>query len=75
MADCSPRATEPFIVGAEIAAGHDGSAELVVRLRHPDGTEAPVVLDSRTGLELMRRCGAAHIDDLAGHSWRKILEG
>ena len=27
---------EAVIAGAEIAAGHDGSAELLVRLRHPD---------------------------------------
>ena len=66
---------EPVIVGAEIAAGHDGSAELVVRLRHPNGVEAPVTLDERTGLALMRRCGVAHLDDLAGHSWRNILQG
>jgi hypothetical protein len=64
-----------MIVGAEIAAGHDGSAELVVRLRHPNGTEAAVVLDEATGLRLMRQCGATHVDDLAGHSWRAILEG
>ena len=75
MADRSASAREPVIVGAEIAAGHDGSAELVVRLRHPNGTEAPVVLDEATGLGLMRRCGVAHVDDLAGHSWRAILEG
>ena len=66
---------EPVIIGAEIAAGHDGTAELVVRLRHPNGVEAPVVLDAGTGLELMRKCGVVHVDDLAGHSWRNILEG
>jgi len=67
--------TEPIIVGAEIAAGHDGAAELVVQLRHPNGAEEPVVMDAALGLDLMRRCGAATLDDLAGHSWRKILEG
>ena len=66
---------EPVIVRAEIAAGHDGSAELVVLLRHPNGSEEPVVLAGDQGLELMRRCGAATLDQLAGHSWRKILGG
>jgi hypothetical protein len=66
---------EPVIVGAEIAAGHDGAAELVVQLRYPNGAEEPVVLDAEHGLDLMRRCGAATLDDLAGHSWRKILGG
>lgn len=65
---------EAVIVSAEIVAGHDGSAELLVRLRHPGGSEGPVVLDEETGLKLMRNCGATHLDDLAGQSWRKILE-
>ncbi len=66
---------EAVIVAAEIAAGHDGTAELVLSLRHPNGAEEPVVLDAERGLELMRRCGAATLDDLAGRSWREILGG
>jgi hypothetical protein len=66
---------EAIIVGAEIVAGHDGAAELVVLLRHPNGAEGPVVLDAATGLRLMEACGASHVDDLAGQSWRRILEG
>jgi len=67
--------SEAVIESAEIAAGHDGTAELVVRLRHANGTTAPVVLDEAAGVRLMARCGATHVDELAGHSWRKILEG
>jgi len=66
---------EAVIAGAEIAAGHDGSAELVLRLRYPGGAEGVVVLEADKGLELMAACGAAHMDELAGHSWRKLLEG
>jgi len=66
---------EAVIVGAEIVAGHDGSAELLVRLRHPNGSEGAVTLDQATGLRLMRNCGASHVDDLAGQSWRRIVEG
>jgi hypothetical protein len=65
---------EAVIVGGHIVAGHDGSAELVICLRHPNGAEGPVVLDEETGLRLMRNCGATHVDDLAGQSWRKIME-
>jgi len=65
---------EAVIVGAEIVAGHDGAAELLVRLRHANGVEAPVVLDEATGLKLMAACGASHVDELAGQSWRRILE-
>ena len=65
---------EAVIVGAEIVAGHDGAAELLVRLRHANGVEAPVQLDEETGLKLMAACGASHVDELAGQSWRRILE-
>jgi hypothetical protein len=37
--------------------------------------EAAVVLDGEAGLQLMKSCGVAHADDLAGHSWRNILGG
>lgn len=66
---------EAVIVGAQIVAGHDGSAELLVRLRHPNGAEGPVVLDEATGLKLMKTCGATHVDELTGQSWRRIVEG
>ena len=65
---------EAIIVGAEIVAGHDGSADMVVRLRHPNGVEAPVTLDEATGLKLMRNCGASDLDALTGQSWRRIVE-
>jgi hypothetical protein len=65
---------EAVIIGGEIVAGHDGSAELVIRLRYPNGAEGPVVLDEETGLRLMQNCAASHVDDLAGQSWRKIVE-
>ena len=65
---------EAVIVDAEIVAGHDGSAELLVRLRHPNGVEAPVQLDEETGLKLMALCGASHVDDLRGVSWRRIVQ-
>lgn len=70
----SRRLPEAIIVAAEVVAGHDGSAELLVRLRHPDGSEGPVVLDEETGLKLMNACRARSLDDLAGQSWRRIVE-
>ncbi len=66
--------SEAVIVSAEIVAGHDGSTELLVRLRHPGGVEGPVILDEATGLRLMHNCGAATLDDLVGQSWRRFLE-
>ena len=66
---------EAVIAAAEIAAGHDGSAELVVTLRYGDGSLGPVTLDEDSGLALMQACGIESLEGLVGQSWRKILEG
>lgn len=71
----SAPAGEATIVSAEIAAGHDGEAELVLALRYQNGVVGHVVLDAGVGFELMRNCGVETIGALAGHSWRRILEG
>ncbi len=63
-----------MIVGAEITAGHDGAAELVLSVRYQNGVVSPVVLDPETAMALMNACGVASIDKLAGHAWRKVLE-
>jgi hypothetical protein len=63
------------VIGAEIAAGHDGAADLVVRLRHENGAEGAVVLDTETGFALMRAAGADSLDGLVGHAWLDILKG
>jgi hypothetical protein len=65
---------DAVIVGAEIAGGHDGCAELVVSLRYSNGRIGRVVLDTEAGLRLMKNCGAAQLSELEGHSWRGILE-
>ncbi len=62
-----------MVVGAEIVAGHDGAAELLVRLRHENGVEGPVVLDPSTGFELMEAAGVSRLDDLVGRRWLDIM--
>lgn len=69
-----PDHAEPVIVGAEIGAGHDGSAELVLTLRFGSASVTRVTLDTDAGIRLMRNCRARDIADLPGHSWRKVLE-
>ncbi|MBP7704946.1 MAG: hypothetical protein KA105_06630 [Caulobacter sp.] len=66
---------EAVIVGAELAAGHDGEAELVLRIRYPNGAVGDALLDATTGYALMRSCETDTLDGLIGQSWRKILEG
>jgi hypothetical protein len=67
--------SEAVIVGADLAAGHDGEAELVVRIRYPNGVVGSVLLDAETGYALMRSCDTDSLEGLKGQSWRKILEG
>jgi hypothetical protein len=66
---------ETIITSAEIVPAHDGEAELVVNLRYGNGVIGQAVLDADVGFKLMKACGVSHIDKLAGHSWRKIVEG
>ena len=64
-----------MVEGAEIVAGHDGAAELLVRLRHGNGAQSAVSLDAQTGFELLRAAGAASLDGLVGQTWRDITRG
>lgn len=64
---------EAVIVGAEIVAGHDGQAEMVVRVRHENGVVAPVLLDGRTGFRLMADQGDDDLASLIGRPWRDVL--
>jgi hypothetical protein len=66
---------EAVIVGAEVTAGHDGAAELLVRLRYANGAEGAIALDADAGFRLMTNCGAPDLAGLAGQPWRRILEG
>jgi hypothetical protein len=61
------------IVGVEIAAGHDGTAEMVLQVRHENGVTAPVVLDQETGFDLLKACGATSACALVGRPWREIF--
>jgi len=65
--------SEPVVVGVDITAGHDGTAEMVVQVRHENGVVAPVVLDQAASLELMRTSGAAGADELIGRPWRDLF--
>ncbi len=63
------------VTGAEIGAGHDGAADLVVRLRHENGAESTVMLDTETGFDLMRAARVESLQQLIGRAWRDIVEG
>jgi hypothetical protein len=71
----APGLDDAVVVGAEIVAGHDGAAELLVRLRHGNGARSSLTLDASTGFDLLRAAGAASLDGLIGQSWRDITRG
>lgn len=60
---------------AEIAAGHDGTAEMALSIRYENGVLGQVVLDADTGFSIMRACGAADLAGLIGRSWREVSKG
>ena len=75
LAEAKPALCGAVVVGAAIVAGHDGAAELLVRLRHENGVEEAQALDTETGFDLMRAAGAASLDALIGRPWLEILRG
>lgn len=65
---------EPVIVGASIAGGHDGAAELIVQVRFENGAVRDVAMENDTGLALMAVCDVDSIDDLVGQPWQRFLQ-
>ena len=66
---------DAVIEQAEIAAGHDGAAELALAIRYENGVIGQVTLDAATGFSIMRALGAADLDGLIGRSWREVSKG
>ena len=69
-----PALDDAVVVGAEIVAGHDGAAELMVRLRHANGATSAVTLDPATGFDLLRAGAAASLADLVGRPWLALIK-
>ena len=65
---------DAVIIGAEICAGHDGEAELVVSIQYENGAVGAFTLGSDTAFDVMRACGVADLAALTGRAWRDILK-
>lgn len=63
------------VLAADIAAGHDGEADLVISVRYENGVVGSVTLDADSAFEIMQSCGAASSADLVGRPWRDIMKG
>ena len=65
---------DAVVEGVEIVAGHDGAAELLIRLRHANGATSAVTLDPETGFDLLRAGVAASLADLVGKPWLALIK-
>jgi hypothetical protein len=65
---------EPRIAGASVVAGHDGEAQLVVRVRYENGALGSVTLDAACARKLLEDCAAESADDLCGQPWQRLLD-
>jgi len=58
----------------EIAAAHEGVAELILDLLFDNGGISKVSLDAHTSRLLMDACAADGPDDLVGQNWEKVRD-
>jgi predicted Fe-Mo cluster-binding NifX family protein len=58
-----------IIEAAELSAGHDGRAEIVLLVRYPNGAAARVRLDEEAAAQALDAAGIAQLDDLIGKAW------
>lgn len=65
---------EAVIDHAVVAAGHDGQAQLVVRVRYENGAIGSVTLDAAWAEKLMENCGVETAEDLRGQPWQRFLD-
>ena len=59
----------PVIVAADLAAGHDGLAEVLVSIRYPNGAERAVSLACETVDEAVAAAGVSSLAELVGRPW------
>jgi hypothetical protein len=59
----------PVIVAAELAAGHDGLAEVLVGIRYPNGAQRAVSLGCEAVDDAVQAAGVATLADLVGRPW------
>ncbi len=65
---------EPVIVDAVVAPGHDGQAQLVVRVSYENGALGSVTLEADRARQLMEACAAESAEDLRGQPWQRLLD-
>lgn len=67
------RMADATIERAVVTPGHDGSAELLLTIRYDNGGRGDVSIDADAAARLFDCCGASHLDQLVGQSWRHLM--
>ena len=62
----------PVVESASVGPGHDGRAELVVSLRHPNGSHSTISVDEEALADLLGRGVITSLDDLTGRDWSEL---
>jgi hypothetical protein len=62
----------PVVETAFVGPGHDGRAELVVSLRHPNGAHSTISLDEEALAGLLARGAITSLEDLTGREWSAL---
>lgn len=66
--------SEPVITEAIVAAGHDGEAVLVLRVRHENGAIDAVTLDAKRARKLIEACAVQTAAELRGQPRQRLLD-
>lgn len=66
-------ANDARIERALVTPGHDGSAELLLRIRYENGALGTVTLGADAAARLLDRCGADTLEQLVGEPWQQLI--
>jgi hypothetical protein len=69
----TPETTEPTIVAAHVAAGHDGQAEISVVVRYPNGAVRDICYPHDAIGPVLDAAGISTLDDLIGRPWTILI--
>jgi hypothetical protein len=62
------------ITGARVSPSHDGSAEAVIDVTHPNGATHSVVFPVDALAAVMDRCGFSSLDELCTLPWTILVD-
>jgi hypothetical protein len=66
--------TGAVIKHVQVAAAHDGVAELIVTLEFETGGQSLVTLDEHAAQKLIESTGVDSAEDLAGQGWEHVRD-